>query len=266
MAITVTYEPRAKGWTSFHSYTPQWMIGMNNVFYTFHQGKPWQHYLNTTRNSYYGSASYNSTVTLVFNDAPTEVKMFKTIELEGNQSWKAEMTSDLHSGLIEAAYFIPKEGVFYTNARRTVETGTDVDLSQISTQGIGGCTGVISAPPLLTLQFTLPAPEIINPLVNPWGPAATTGDVAYYRPAGAPTTFVELGPITAIDRTSSPQTISVNPAAAVPLIGDFIFAVKNSVAESYGLRGHYNEVKLTNTSSDFVELFAVGSEIFKSYP
>lgn len=259
MPITVTYEPQASGWTSFHSFTPQWMIGMNNRFYSFYQGAPWQHYTNNTRNSYYGAPTAESSVTLVLNESPVETKMFKTIELEGNASWKAAMVSDLHIGLIEASYFVPKEGTFFANTRRTVESGASVDLSQISTQGAGACSGIISAPPSLTIEFTLPAPEIINSLIN-------IGDIIYFRPAAAPATFVESGPITAIDRTTSPQTITVNPATGIPSTGDFIFAVKNSVAESYGLRGHYNTVTLTNGLSTVVELFAVSSEIFKSYP
>jgi hypothetical protein len=263
MSITVSYNPKAGGWTSFHSYVPQWMIGMNNMFFTFYQGKPYRHYTNNVRNNYYGlptpTTAYDSTVTLVFNDSPVETKMFKTIELEGNASWKADMISDLHAGLIEASYFVPKEGTFFANARRTVESGATVDLSQISTQGAGSCSGVTSTPPSLVIDFTLPAPETINSLIN-------IGDVIYFRPAAAPATFVESGPITAIDRTTTPQTITVNPAVGIPTTGDFVFAVKNSVAESYGLRGHYNTVKLTNGLSTFVELFAVSSEIFKSYP
>lgn len=266
---TITFSPVAKGWTSFHSYFPQWMLGMNSLYYTFYEGKPWKHYSNPTRNSYYGAATVPSIVQFVINDAPIETKMFKTLELEGTQAWQASLISDLHLGSIEKEYFVPKEGVFYANIRRTVETGTDVDLSQISTQGIGNNTNVIVlSPTLLRIEFTLPAGQVINPLVNSWAVVPVvpgdTGDVAYYQTG--PTTFAEIGPIVAIDRTASPQFIEIEPWAATPLIGDFIFAVKNSVAESYGLRGHYADITLTNDSSDLAELFAASSETFKSYP
>jgi len=52
----------------------------------------------------------------------------------------------------------------------------------------------------------------------------------------------------------------------VPVAGNFIVFVKNAVAESYGARGYYMEVLLENTSSTAVELFAISSQIFKSYP
>ncbi len=262
MSITLTYEPKASGWTSFHSFTPQFMIGMNNVFYSFHQGTPWKHYSNPIRNSYYGGATEPSTVTFVFNDSPVETKMFKTIELEGNKAWKCEMVSDLHEGLMEAAYFVPKEGSFYTNSRRTVEGGTSYDFSQISTQGVGYYDTYSTIGTLLTITFDIPINSTLNPIIS-------VGDTAYEQSSANGVTV--LGPITAITR----DTIEIDPFAATPTPpwvpgpnppNNFIFAVKNSVAESYGLRGHYNEVKLTNTDSDLTELFAVSSEIFKSYP
>ena len=42
--------------------------------------------------------------------------------------------------------------------------------------------------------------------------------------------------------------------------------VKNSQVESYGSRGFYMEVKLENEDTTEVELFSIGSDIFKSFP
>lgn len=266
---TISFSQKAKGWTSFHSYLPQFMLGMNSIYYTFYEGKPWKHYSNPIRNSYYGAPTAPSSVQFVINDAPIEAKMFKTLEIEGTQPWDAALVSDLHIGSIESEYFVPKEGSFYAYMRRTVEAGTDVDLSQISTQGIGNNNGVVVlSPTLVRIEFTLPAGQQINPLVNSWSVVPVvpgdTGDVAYYQTG--PTTFAEIGPIVAIDRVSVPQFIEIEPWSAIPGVGDFIFAVKNSVAESYGLRGHYADITLTNESSELAELFAVSSETFKSYP
>lgn len=257
--ITVTYGPTVKGWTSFHSYIPEWMVGMNSHFYSFYQGKPWKHHSNVVRNQYYGAASVPSKVRFVFNDAPIETKMFKTIELEGTKAWKAEMVSDLHVGLIEAQYFVPKEGVFYANSRRTVETGLGVDFSQISTQGLGECSSVATIGNVLTINFTFPATVALNPIVD-------IGDIAYFDDGTG--TLAEIGAITGI---SEPDVlgsgfVEITNPAATPIATNFVFAAKNSVAESYGLRGHYNDVTLTNTDTTVAELFAVNSEIFKSYP
>ena len=54
--------------------------------------------------------------------------------------------------------------------------------------------------------------------------------------------------------------------ASAPSDGDFILYVKNTVAESHGVMGHYCEYELTNTSTSKVELFSVGSESMKSFP
>ena len=48
--------------------------------------------------------------------------------------------------------------------------------------------------------------------------------------------------------------------------GDLILAIKDSVAESYGARGYYMEVQLTNSLTTQVEMFSMQSEAFKSYP
>jgi hypothetical protein len=42
--------------------------------------------------------------------------------------------------------------------------------------------------------------------------------------------------------------------------------IKSSVAESHGVLGHYCIFTLENNSTTKVELFAVESEVMKSYP
>ena len=41
---------------------------------------------------------------------------------------------------------------------------------------------------------------------------------------------------------------------------------QNATAESYGARGYYMNFQLTNYNKNRVELFGVGSSLFKSYP
>ena len=36
---TISYSEEAKGWPSFYSFLPDFMIGMNSYFYTFKNGK-----------------------------------------------------------------------------------------------------------------------------------------------------------------------------------------------------------------------------------
>ena len=245
---TLTYSPMLEGWTSFHSYYPEWMTNMNNFLYTFKSGELWKHNTNATRNSWYGAASAPSTVTVVFNDAPSESKMFKTLACETDSPWKTTITTDLNSGVMEASYFELKEGDYFTYIRRTPDT---VDLKAMSTQGIGSASSVtlISAGNY-RINFTFDI-----------GTTVSIGDTIYIGAVGGLTIS---GVVTAHNATS--VTINMVVGGTVPVAGNFIVFVKNAVAESYGARGYYMQVLLENTSSTAVELFAISSQVFKSYP
>ncbi len=107
---TLSYSESAQGWPSFFSFYPDWMIGMNNYFYTFKGGNLYRHNTNETRNNYYGQ-QYSSQITSVFNDSPLQNKLFKTINLESDSSWDATLITDIQtSGYIENEWFEKKEG------------------------------------------------------------------------------------------------------------------------------------------------------------
>jgi hypothetical protein len=59
----------------------------------------------------------------------------------------------------------------------------------------------------------------------------------------------------------------VSPVS-IPIPGNvnFFFYVKNSVAESHGVLGHYCTFTLQNSFNTKIELFAVESEVMKSFP
>ena len=55
----------------------------------------------------------------------------------------------------------------------------------------------------------------------------------------------------------------------IPLQDAYYLYIKNPIAESHGLLGHYCEFKLTLSSTKAIEpseLFAVESEVMKSFP
>ena len=51
-----------------------------------------------------------------------------------------------------------------------------------------------------------------------------------------------------------------------PTSPSYYFFIKNGTAESQGILGHYAVFTLTNNNTGAVELFAVGSEVMKSFP
>ena len=244
---TLTYSPLLDGWTSFHSYHPEWMEHMNSFMYTFKNGEMWKHNSNSTRNSWYGT-TYPSSVTVLFNDSPNEPKMFKTLSYDSDHKWNASVITDLSSGSMDKSYFEEKEGFFFTYIRRNPDT---VDYKALSTQGIGTANAVtLVGVATYRIDFTFDIGSIMS-----------VGDLVYVVPVSTP---LVSGQITAL--TTNSITMVVVVGGTIPVAGNFIMFVKNSVAESYGARGYYMEATLTNTDTDPVELFAISSQVFKSYP
>ena len=84
-SITISYSEGADGWTSFKSFIPQAGVSLNNAYYTMFDGMFFEHHVNETRNNFYGT-QYTSDITVLFNDDPTNVKSFTTINYEGSQA------------------------------------------------------------------------------------------------------------------------------------------------------------------------------------
>jgi len=254
-SYTLTFSDTDQGWTSFHSFTPEYMVFMDNNYYTFKSGQLYKHYSNNTRNQYYGTAAATSTVTSVLNDAPTEAKMFKTVQLNSNRAWSTDITTDMTTGFIDSTAYTLKEGDYYAYIKRVAG---NTDLSLMSAQGVGEVTSVAgTSPGSLTLTFNFDIGNII-----------AVGDKLYRDNSG-----IELiGTIsgltsTTIELVPDPSAVPpIPPTQVTPVAGNFILYLKDAQAESYGSRGYYMELKLTYAGTDGVELFSIESEIFKSFP
>jgi len=220
---TLTYDSGVQGWPSFYSYLPDWMVGMNNYFYTIKGGDLYRHNVNNTRNNFYG-IQYNSTIQSVFNDMPLENKLFKTINLEGDSVWGATLATDIQdSGVINANWFEKKEQVYYAFVRNsgTVPAGQD-EYALRSLNGIGRSDSVVGGNTVFfDLQYK------INNILS-------VGDMLY--------------------------------SVTIPIQDAFFLFIKNAIAESHGVLGHYCVFDITNTSTSGINLFAVESEVMKSYP
>jgi len=247
--ITLSYSPAVKGWPSFYSFIPEYTQGMNNYLYTFNNGQLYRHNTNTLRNNFYG-VQYNTTIKSVFNKGPLENKLFKTLILESDAPWSATLATDLPQvGSIADTYFEKKEGNYFAFIRFLE---TDINLLMRYANGIANVTTVDATTPAAT---TLTFASSVN-----IGSIISIGDMIYYG-----STPVLGGVVTGL----SGQVVTIDTTitgASAPSNGDFILYVKNTVAESHGVMGHYCEYELTNTSTSKVELFSVGSESMKSFP
>ena len=250
---TITYSIFSKGWTSFWSYSPDWMIGLNSSFYSFSGGDLYKHNDSTVpRNNFYGT-QHKSTITTVFNDDPMQQKMFKTLSQDSNKPWKAIIDTDINTAEMDASYFNQKEDEWFAYIRRVDNT---IDLKAVSTQGIGNAT--IPSAVVVTFAFNINNPISIGDNIYKMGIVDPTAD-----PVIADGTMTLIGSVTGM--TSTTLTIDADPGT-IPLISDFLVGVKNSQVESYGSRGFFMSVKLENEDTTQVEMFSIGSSVFKSFP
>jgi hypothetical protein len=259
MKYTLTYNKNVEGWTSFFSYHPEMMVGMNGAFYSFKGGELYKHNTNVNRNTFYydwwdelgfpEDAFEPSKVKSVFNDEPLTIKNFKTIATYGNSPWSCSVITDLSTGDIDSSYFVEKEGNWFAYIR---SLSGDDNLRLRSAQGVGSVD---------TVDDPGTADTVLNFTFN-IGTIVSIGDLAYRNDAGV---IEFIGAVTGFTRTSI--EINNTPPLANPVNdGDYILYIKNSVAESYGARGYYMQYELENGSQDRVELFSVKSNVFKSYP
>jgi hypothetical protein len=93
--ITTSYDEDVRGWTSFFSYKPTYVVSLGSNFYSFNDGELWRHHSGDKYSYFYNEVDSNGTpvaqdsyVTLVLNTQPSVVKNFKTLNYEGNNGWQ----------------------------------------------------------------------------------------------------------------------------------------------------------------------------------
>jgi hypothetical protein len=256
---TLTYSPPVEGWPSFYSFEPDYMLGMNNYFYTWKNGDLYRHDDFPTYNYFY-EQEFPSIITTVFNEAPLSNLLWKTIHLESQLAWDVTMSTDIQSGYIEYTWFEKKEAAYFGFVRNT----NAVDPSRYALRSAVGL-GIVSVVSAVTgtafLQFDFPIDSMLY-----------IGDIIYFaEPSGQgysnPLLVGEVTEIGLIDDVLTVTVeIDVDNGGQAPSVGDFILYAKNTVAESSGVLGHYNVITLQNDSTIYHELFSVEAEVMASYP
>ena len=264
---TITYSESSQGWPSFYSFLPDWMIGMNNYFYSFKGGNLYRHNVNETRNNFYG-VQYKSFLQSVFNDIPLENKLFKTMNLEGDAPWDANMITDIQdSGIIQDNWFEKKEASWYAFVRNAGTTPAQPgEYALRSVNGIGRSATITGTGASVQVNFAIGSSPIDI------GSILSIGDMLYYALPPSYSAPILFGRVTNIqvsypvglNRVTVDTTIS--GATVPPIQTPYLMYIKNSVAESHGVLGHYCVFNLENDRTSKVELFAVESEVMKSYP
>lgn len=266
MSITVGYSQKANqgrgGWTSFYSFIPEYMIGMNNRFYTFDKGNLYEHDSNQSRNTFYG-VTYSSRITGVLNQSVLDEKLFKTLNLDSNDAWDASLETDLQTfGFIDKEYFLLKEGSYFAYIRFQGQTPAGVDEYALrSMNGIGSSTSYTGGA-TATATFALS--------VN-IGSVISVGDAIYFfSPPSDEPLFAGYVSAINVDIGSGTNEIEIDTsdpsAVPVPVQDAFFMYLKNMTAESKGLLGSYLEYTIENDSTDYVEIFGIQANLMKSFP
>lgn len=259
---TLTYSGAVNGFPSFYSFYPEQIQGMNQSLYTFKEGNMFIHNSdNVDRCTFYGDFT-EMNVRSVFNDAPTDVKVFKTIELNSTHTFGYDSFTDLESGNIDSTYFEQKEGDFFAFIRGIDSNPVlESELPLRSSQGIGTNTLVDATDPT-NIIITYPSKTIDNVI--------SVGDLLYYLNGGI---YTLCGLVTSISKKiisgatiTSGLTVDSTIGSAAISTGDYTFYIKNAIAESHGLRGYYLEFLIESYETVQSEIFEISSDVFKSFP
>jgi hypothetical protein len=248
MAYTVTFDEGVKGWTSFHSYIPDWMGSLNSRFYTVKDG---QLYIqndeqNPVRNNFYG-VQYSTVVKLIVSTEPSMIKFVKALSTESNKAfdvailaYQTDQLDDTVSSTVSVGEFLNKEGKFHAYVRRNEQSG---DLTSKASYGLGTVDSFIGS--TITLFNQIPDSLIAE------------GDQLFSE------SNVLMGNITGYDVLAGTITLDTTPVFSRGL---FLYGQKVGRIEGSEIRGYNFELTLTDSTTGRLELFAVNTEVAKSFP
>lgn len=237
---TLTYSEIVKGWTSFFSYQPDILCKLNNRFFSIKDGQLYLHndQTNPVMNNFYG-VQYSSQIDTVINEANSDDKIFKTMVLEGNNSWNVAVKTNMANSTVKSTEFNQRESRHFAYLRKNEDSS---DLHGNAAQGIG----VIVSFTGLKITFSS-----VSDFVS-------VGD-QLYQLNGSVKEFI--GVITMKEK----NVLTLDSFEKTPVAGFYSFSKKNARIEGGEIRGYYMEVALTSTGNSKSELFAIESNVIKSY-
>lgn len=244
----MAFDEGVGGWTSEFTFVPESGLSLNNSYYTFNNGRLYRHNSSVeTRNTFYTRPG-EILVEFVFNEHPTLVKNYKSINYEGSPGWDTELQTNLESGTISSSHYIEKQGEQYAWIRGE-DNQYEPDLKSSNVSGIGVVDSITGTD---TYNFASAIPASVN-----------VGDFIYRveQPlfTGDPALVGIIESITSTSFTITQTGLVGSPTTIAPVTGDFILHVKDNQVEKSGIIGYYNTVTMTNNSNESVELFSVNA-------
>lgn len=241
--FTISYSEASKGWTSFHDFLPDIMVGMNNSFYTLESIYVHKHYSGDNYSIIYDGIMDSVLIFSVNKDA-SMIKDLLSLSIEGNTPWHTEITAYINDGdnnevsYIKQNEYQEKEGIFYAHTRRVQ---TSVRQSYRNNYGIGTIDSIDGN----TIKVSK------NSLLS-------ENDILIDSIGGGSSLIISVSH----DINFSYITVE-NPSNFYA--GNFIYGSKDQRIEGDNIRGYLFMIKLTSFELTRAELFAVNSNVVKSY-
>ena len=163
--ITVSFNERSKGWSSFKSFVPETGLSINDEYLTGKIAKLWSHHDSSVNaNTFYGESLVASTIDVLFNENPGSVKSFLAMNYEGSQAKINEFITESLDGktyndgeyynlTARAGWYVDsfstdlqkaqvpdfkqKEGKWFNYISGVETNKKNLDTSEFSVQGIG---------------------------------------------------------------------------------------------------------------------------------
>lgn len=238
MSYTVSFDEKVKGWNQFHDWLPEGMIGMNNNFFSFKNGQLYQHYdPNAVRNNFFGE-QFTSRIKTVFNISPEDDKIFKNLILESSVPLDVSVKTNYATGMIKASEFIQKGSRYFAYLRKNEDDAQSFGRKQ----GIGEIEIVASN----VITFST-IPNNVN-----------IGDTLFQKNGG-------VSEIIGVVQSKTSTTITVASVDNTPVVSNFAFVRKPNRIEGGEIRGYYMEVELEYDGTEPIEVFAIETNIKKSF-
>ena len=244
--FTVAYGTSDKAWTTRYSFVPESIVSLNNDLYTFKSGKIYKHSESVNRNTYYGGSVAESVVETIANGAPSAIKSFESLSIEGNAAWDTTVTTTNQTAVIDDTSFQEKEGFYYAYIHGDTSSHGSTISSVTSTSEIFSLGTVASD---VTGAASVTFDNAISSIPFPLGSTA-----AVYKLNGSRLDSLSVHPVS-ID-THNSITLSGNVTVSD---GDTLIVVGNSAIEGDQIRDYFAKIKLTKSSADPIELYAVNT-------
>lgn len=260
---TISYDMKMRKWRSTYSFFPDVFANQNRSMYScryvnadtdtlFHRHEDTDAVDN--RNTFYGGSTSESVVEVVSKVNPHMPKVFNALSFEGTEAWSAQIVSqsgqDTGSGNMDSSTFEEKEGQFYRSI-----PGDQSSSSTSHYHHIGKISSIDGN--VVTLEKSIARTPIVLNMI-----AQVVDSGAFVNASSG------ADDLSRIASTTLPNKVTLDSGATISqsYVGKELYYKTKAYSDGDKIRGHYAKIKMTNTSSDLIELFSVNTHYTNSRP